>query len=41
VRFGAGTIGSRAFTGRYRLDEALGKVDADGVTVGEALARIG
>ena len=41
VRFGAGTIGSRVFSGRYRLDEALGKVDADGVTVGEALTRIG
>jgi len=41
VRFGAGTIGSRVFSGRYRLDEALGKVDADGVSVGEALARIG
>lgn len=41
VRFGAGTIGSRAFSGRYGLDEALGKTDADGVTVGAALARIG
>jgi len=41
VRFGSGTIGSRVFTGRFTLAEALGKTDADGVTVGEALARIG
>lgn len=41
ARFGGGTIGSSAFVGRFDLETGLGRADADGVTVGEALAAIG
>jgi allantoate deiminase len=40
VRFGGGCFGSRALCGRLDPDE-LEKRDADGVSVGEALARLG
>ncbi|MFS0575991.1 Zn-dependent hydrolase [Sporosarcina sp. 179-K 3D1 HS] len=39
-RFGFGMIGSRAMAGTLR-EEQLGQVDSDGVTIGEAMKRVG
>ena len=41
ARFGGGTIGSSAFARKYDMGTALGMRDADGISVGEALAAIG
>ncbi len=41
VRFAPAMIGSGVFAGVFDLDYALGRVDAEGATIGEALADIG
>ena len=40
-RFGRGIIGSAVWAGITPLEEALGLADADGITIGAALDRIG
>jgi N-carbamoyl-L-amino-acid hydrolase len=41
ARFAPAMLGSGAFAGVFDLDDALGRTDAEGTSVGEALDRIG
>jgi N-carbamoyl-L-amino-acid hydrolase len=41
ARFNTPTFGSRALTGRLDVDDALDRVDRDGVSLGDAMAEVG
>ena len=41
ARFNTPTFGSRALTGRLDVDDALGRVDGAGVSLGDAMAEVG